>query len=127
MFSIMQSIAERKIQQAMEEGQLPDLSHWQNKPLPTDDMDKVPADLRMGYRLLKNAGYIPEEVVLRKEIHTTEELLAHCTDEQEKHRQLKRISVLRTKLEQRMGRIMELGEEGPYYEKVVDRLSAPEK
>ena len=125
MLSIIQSIAERKIQQAMAEGTLADLSHWKNKPLPPDDMANVPADLRMGYRLLKNAGYLPEELALHKEITRLEQLLETCTDEKEKVRQLKKIGCLKTKLECRMGRPMELGEDGPYYNRVVDRLSTP--
>ncbi|MGE4559275.1 MAG: DUF1992 domain-containing protein [Desulfobulbus sp.] len=127
MLSIIQQIAERKILQAMEEGSLPDLSHWKNKPLPQEDLSNVPADLRMAYRLLKNAGYVPEEITLQKEITRLEQLLETCTDEKEKVRQLKRIGCLKTKLECRMGRSIELGEEGPYYEKVVDRLSTPKK
>jgi len=125
MLSIIQTIAERKIQQAMAEGTLPDLSHWKDKPLPPDDMANVPEDLRMAYRLLKNAGYLPEEVADRKEINRLEQLLETCTDEKEKVRQLKKISCLKTKLECRMGRAMELGEDGPYYNRVVDRLSTP--
>lgn len=125
MLSIIQAIAERKIQQAMAEGTLADLSHWKNKPLPPDDMANVPADLRMGYRLLKNAGYLPEELALHKEITRLEQLLETCADEKEKVRQLKKIGCLRTKLECRMGRPMELGEDGPYYNRVVDRLSTP--
>jgi len=125
MLSIIQTIAERKIQQAMAEGTLADLSHWKNKPLPPDDMANVPADLRMGYRLLKNAGYLPEELALHKEITRLEQLLETCADEKEKVRQLKKIGCLRTKLECRMGRPMELGEDGPYYNRVVDRLSTP--
>ncbi|WP_319587165.1 DUF1992 domain-containing protein [uncultured Desulfobulbus sp.] len=125
MLSIIQTIAERKIQQAMAEGTLPDLSHWKDKPLPPDDMANVPEDLRMAYRLLKNAGYLPEEVAVRKEINRLEQLLETCTDEKEKVRQLKKISCLKTKLECRMGRVMELGEDGPYYDRVVDRLSTP--
>lgn len=125
MFSIIQTIAERKIQQAMIDGTLLDLSHWKNKPLPPDDMTNVPADLRMAYRLLKNAGYVPEEVALQQEINRLEELLANCPDEKEKVRQLKKIGCLRTKLECRLGRAMELGEDGPYYQRVVDRLSTP--
>ena len=125
MLSIIQTIAERKIQQAMAEGTLADLSHWKNKPLPPDDMANVPADLRMGYRLLKNAGYLPEELALHKEITRLEQLLETCTDEKEKVRQLKKIGCLRTKLECRMGRPMELGEDGPYYSRVVDRLAPP--
>ncbi|WP_448874342.1 DnaJ family domain-containing protein [Desulfobulbus propionicus] len=127
MLSILQQIAERKILQAMEEGTLPDLSHWKNKPLPQEDLSNVPADLRMAYRLLKNAGYVPEEVALRKEITQLEQLLETCRDEKEKVRQLKKIGCLKTKLECRMGRSIELGEEGPYYGKVVDRLATPKK
>lgn len=127
MLSILQQIAERKILQAMEEGTLPDLSHWKNKPLPREDLSNVPADLRMAYRLLKNAGYVPEEVALRKEITQLEQLLETCRDEKEKVRQLKKIGCLKTKLECRMGRSIELGEEGPYYGKVVDRLATPKK
>ncbi|MGI6656732.1 MAG: DUF1992 domain-containing protein [Desulfobulbus sp.] len=125
MLSIIQQIAERKIQQAMAEGTLHDLSHWKNKPLPEEDLSHVPEDLRMAYRLLKNAGYIPEELALRKEIVRTEQLLATCTDSQEKLRQLRRISCLQTRLEIRTGRRLELGEGSPYFENVVDRLSTP--
>ncbi len=127
MYSIIQVIAERKIQQAMSEGTLLDLSHWKGKPLPPDDMADVPADLRMAYRLLKNAGYVPEEITLQQEITRIEQLLTTCTDEKEKLRQLKKISCLKTKLENRMGRAIQLGEEGPYYNMVVERLSTPKK
>lgn len=127
MLSIIQTIAERKIQQAITEGTMADLSHWRNKPLPPDDMVNVPSELRMGYRLLKNAGYVPEEVALQKEITRIEDLLASCSDEREKIRQLKRLGCLKTKLECRMGRSIQLGEEGPYYNRVVDRLSTPKK
>jgi hypothetical protein len=125
MLSIIQTIAERKIQQAMVDGTLSDLSHWKDKPLPPDDMANVPEDLRMAYRLLKNAGYLPDEVTVRKEINRLEQLLETCTDEKEKVRQLKKISCLKTKLECRMGRAMELGEDGPYYNRVVDRGCQP--
>lgn len=127
MLSIIQTIAERKIQQAMAEGTLPDLSHWKNKPLPPDNMANVPEDLRMAYRLLKNAGYVPEEVAMQKEIARLEDMVAACTDEKEKIRQLKKIGCLKTKLECRLGRPMELGEETPYYNRVVERLSTPKK
>lgn len=127
MLSIIQTIAERKIKQAMTEGTLPDLSHWKNKPLPPDDMANVPKDLRMAYRMLKNAGYVPEEVALQKEITRLEQLLAACADEKEKVRQLKKIGCLKTNLECRLGRPMELGEETPYYNRVIDRLSTPRK
>ncbi|MCL7489502.1 MAG: DUF1992 domain-containing protein [Desulfobulbaceae bacterium] len=71
---------------------------------------------------MKNAGYVPEEVALRKEIFTTEDLLAHCRDEKEKLKQLKKLSLLISKLESRMGRSFRLDSQAPYFEKVVDKV-----
>ncbi len=123
MFAILQTIAERKIQQAREEGTLPDLSHWKNKPLPEDDLARVPADLRMACRVLKNAGYIPEELALHREILHTQDLLRTAADERDKLRHVRRISLLRTKLEERYGRRIHLDDDSPYYARVVERLS----
>lgn len=85
-------------------------------------MSNVPSDLRMAYKILKNAGYVPEEVALRKEIARTEDLLAHCRDEKVKFKQLKKLSCLKLKLECRMGRPLMLDSDSPYYEKVVDKI-----
>ena len=41
----------------------------------------VPEELRAGYRLLKNAGFLPPELKLRNEIASVEQLLAEVTDE----------------------------------------------
>ncbi len=127
MLTTLHFIAERRIEKAIQEGSLDDLSHWKNKPMPKDDMEHVPADLRMGYRLLKNAGYVPEEVGLRKEIQKTEDLLANCTDEKEKYKQLKKLEYLRFKLEFKMGKKLQLDESSTYYSKVVDRVSVKGK
>jgi len=123
MLSAIHFIAERRIEQAQADGTLADLSHWKNKPLPKDDMEHVPADLRMGYKILKNAGYVPEEVGLRKEIKKTEDLLAACTDEKNKYKQLKKLEYLRFKLEVRMGKTLQLDERSEYCEKVVGAMS----
>ena len=94
MLTILHKIAERKIEQAIAEGRGPDLSHWKNKPLPEDNMQNVPADLRIAHRIFKNSGYIPEELALRKEIVRTEELLTDAVDEREKYKQLKKMNYL---------------------------------
>lgn len=127
MLTAIHFIAERRIEKAMAEGTMADLSHWKNKPLPKDDMEHVPSDLRMGYRILKNAGYVPEEVGLRKEISCAEELLRRCTDEQEKYKQLKKLEYLRFKLEVRMGKKLQLDDQSAYFDKVVDTLSGDKK
>lgn len=50
--------AERQIISAQEKGEFEDLS-GHGQPLILDDDTFVPAELRAGYRLLKNAGYLP--------------------------------------------------------------------
>ncbi len=122
MLTALHKIAERKIEQAIAEGKGPDLSHWKNKPLPEDEMQNVPPDLRIAYKMLKNSGYIPEELALHKDIVRTEELLAHATDEQEKYKQLKKLNYLKFKLECNRGRPLYIAEESPYYGKIVDKV-----
>ena len=65
--SIFASIAERRITEAIQNGLLDDLS-LKGKPIPREDLSAVPEELRMGYKVLKNAGYLPEELQLRQEI-----------------------------------------------------------
>jgi Domain of unknown function (DUF1992) len=64
-------IAEQKIAQAIAKGELK-TSGWENRPLPLEDDHMVPADLKMAYKILKNAGYLPPEIEARKEINRLE-------------------------------------------------------
>ena len=77
----------------------------------------------MAYRILRNAGYVPEEVALQKEIVSIEEMLAHCSDERIKVRQMKKLEFLRFKLETRMGKKLQFAGDSEYYSKVVERVS----
>jgi len=123
MLTALHKIAERKIEQAIAEGKVPDLSHWKNKRLPEDDtMQNVPADLRLAYKMLQNSGYIPEELALRKEILQTEELLSRAVDEKEKYKQLKKLNYLRFNLESKRGRPLIIDENSSYFSKVVERV-----
>ncbi len=85
-------------------------------------MSNVPSDLRMAYKILKNAGYVPPEVELQKEIKRTEDLLMHCRDEKEKLKQMKKLHYLQFKLECRTGRRLNVGSDSAYYSKVVDKI-----
>ncbi|ABS20732.1 DUF1992 domain-containing protein [Bacillus cytotoxicus] len=75
-------IAEEKIQQAIHNGDLNDLS-GKGKPLQLEDLSMVPSELRMSYKILKNAHMIPPEMELQKEILKIEDLIACCYDESE--------------------------------------------
>jgi hypothetical protein len=121
-------IAEQKIEQYLREGRGADLSHWKNKPLSLkDDMANVPAHLRMAYRILRNAGYVPEEVALQKEIVRIEDMLAHCSDEQVKIKQMKKIEFLRVKLDSKIGKKLQVDTDSPYYSKVVENITVSNK
>lgn len=65
MFFIDQ-LAERTINSAIKEGKLEGLS-GKGKPLVLDDDSDVPESLRLGYRVLKNAGYLPPEIEERQQ------------------------------------------------------------
>lgn len=58
--------AERHILDAQRKGDFENLE-GSGQPLILDDDSHVPAELRVGYRMLKNAGCLPPEIEQRKE------------------------------------------------------------
>ena len=91
-------VAERKIREAMAEGAFDD-SSMKGQPLVFETNPYVPAELRVTYKLLKDAGFLPEEMELRKEILTLRDMLRSIDDNQERDRVTRRINdrVLRLK------------------------------
>ncbi len=80
---ILAKIAEQRIREAMERGEFDNLP-CHGQPINLDDLVGVPEHLRMGYKILKNAGVLPEEMQLKKEIVSLKNLLDACYDETEK-------------------------------------------
>lgn len=66
-WSVIQSIAERRIEESMAKGDFDDLP-GRGKPLELEDDSHVPPELRMAYKVLRNAGCVPPELAERKEI-----------------------------------------------------------
>ncbi len=121
MIHCFSDIVERRIQESMANGDLDNLP-GRGKPLLLEDDSHIPEDLRMAYKVLKNANCLPPEVELRKDIRQLKDLLDSIPDEQEKLRQIRRINFKIMKLNI-MGRGSPLFEEHEvYYRKVVDRL-----
>ena len=60
-------LAEQRINEALAKGELSDLP-GSGQPLELGDDLLVPEDQRLAQRILKNAGYTPPEVGLRREI-----------------------------------------------------------
>ncbi|MCL6634458.1 MAG: DUF1992 domain-containing protein [Peptococcaceae bacterium] len=88
---IVAVIAEGRIREAMEKGEFSNLS-GRGKPLNLDDLSHVPEELRAGYIILKNAGVLPEEMVLKKEIVSLQKLVECCYDEAERDSLKKRLN-----------------------------------
>ncbi|MCE5244260.1 MAG: DnaJ family domain-containing protein [Syntrophobacteraceae bacterium] len=125
-FAIFDKIADEKIREAMVRGEFDDLP-GKGGPLNLEDDSHLPADIRLAYKILKNADCLPPELELRKEIRSTRELLAGIQDTQEKYRQLKKLNVLIMKLNmtRRVSPLLE--EHQVYAEKVLDRLVPPKE
>jgi DnaJ homologue, subfamily C, member 28, conserved domain len=83
--SSFESIVEARIRDAIARGDFDDLA-GKGRPLALEDLSAVPKDLRAGYLLLKNAGVLPEEMQLRKEMVSLEALLDACVDPSERTR-----------------------------------------
>ncbi|QED46761.1 DnaJ family domain-containing protein [Cytobacillus dafuensis] len=84
-------ISEDRIKKAYKEKEFENLPGY-GKPLPFDDLASVPEDIRMAYRVLKNAGYTEEDNQLKKEMLTIEELIRKCEDPDEKQKLQKKLN-----------------------------------
>jgi hypothetical protein len=116
-------IAERKIQEAIRNGELDNL-HGKGKPLQLEDESGIPEELRLAYKILKNADCLPPELALKKEIVQLRDLLQGLEDVEEKYRLMKRLNFQIMKLNM-MRRASPLLEENQvYYEKVLEKLSS---
>ncbi|GBU13005.1 hypothetical protein AwEntero_16060 [Enterobacterales bacterium] len=98
--SLADRLAEQKIAEAIKNGDLNNLP-GAGKPLQLDDDNAVPDKLRLAYRILKNAGYLPPELQDRKEALELKDMLDVLTPGVlEYHSTSKRLRVLELRLQQ---------------------------
>jgi hypothetical protein len=114
-------IAERRIREAMERGEFDDL-RGKGEPLPEDGAQYIPGDLRMAYKILKNAGFLPPEIEVEREIQTAMDLLDGLEDEQESYQKVNKLNLLVTKMNLIRSRPVELEKSQVYYQKIVERI-----
>ncbi len=122
-FAALERIAEERIREAIQRGEFENLP-GSGKPLKFDDELHIPDDLRMAYKVLKNADCLPPELELKKEIRTAEDLLSELKDESEKYRQIKKINYLIMKLNTLRQGSVQWEEQQRYYEEVVEKVGA---
>jgi hypothetical protein len=107
---MLELIAERKIVEALERGELSNLP-GEGRPLVLDDDALVPEELRAAYRILKNAGYVPPEVEASHRDRAARE--SHSSGRRRlggASKAVRKLALLRTKIE------------NAYYEKALAKL-----
>jgi hypothetical protein len=117
----LERVAEKRISEAIQRGEFDNLP-GSGEPLNLEDDRQIPDDLRLAYKVLRNAACLPPELELKKEIRTAEELLSALKDESAKYRQIKKINYLIMKLNTMRKGSVQWEEQQRYYEKVVDRM-----
>lgn len=76
------------------------------QPLKADDFSRIPEDLRLAYRILKNADCVPPEIDIKNEIVRTEMLLENLEEEKQRYQTIKKLNFLIMKLNTlRKGRV----------------------
>lgn len=114
------AIAEQRILEAAQRGDFDDLP-GAGQPLDLDDDRLVPEELRMAYRVLKNAGFVPPEVQTRNEIGALERLIQSLDDGEQRAVATRKLRLLRMQLDSTRGGNLQL--EAEYYDKLTQRLS----
>src|SRR5262249_41552400 len=115
-----ESLVEQRIREAQEKGEFDDLP-GAGAPLELEDDALVPEELRVAYRLLKNAGFVPPELEACGEIRQLEQLLRTVEDADARSSLLSRINFLlsRGTAGRRRGNLQV---EDAYYEKLAAAL-----
>jgi len=116
-------IVEERIREAQRKGEFDNLE-GSGKPLDLAADQTVTEELRLAYKILKNADCLPPEVELKKEIRQTEELLAGMGETAEKYRMMKKLNYLILKLNTLRNTSIVLDEPQKYSDKLIKKLES---
>lgn len=118
-----EKIVEDRIQKAQRRGDFEGLP-GAGKRLELSDDRHIPEDLRLAYKILKNADCLPPEIELKKEILRTEDLLVGLHDEAERYRVLKKLNFLILKLNASRNSDARFDMDQHYLAALSDRMAA---
>jgi len=120
---LLETMAENKIREAIARGEFANLP-GAGKPLRLEDDSMIPDDLRVAYKILRNAGCIPPELEVRKEIITLRDLLRTIEDEGEKIEKNRELNYKLMKLGIMRRRMVTLDEFPEYKERILEKMGA---
>jgi hypothetical protein len=116
-------LAENRIREAIEAGEFDNLK-GKGQPLNFEDDSHILPELRMAYKILKNANCLPIELEMRKEVVQLQDLVAGMPDEAEKLKQMRRLNFMILKLNMMRPVSAQLLEHDLYTPKVLERLES---
>ena len=91
-------VTDEKIRKAYEDGEFENLPGY-GKPLELEDLSNVPPEMRMAYKMMKNAGMMEEQQV-RTEIEYLEDLIEGAHSDVEEARLTQRLTEKQLRLQQ---------------------------
>src|SRR4030067_2588605 len=118
-------IAEQNILEAIARGEFANLP-GAGTPLRLEDDSMVPGELRISYKVLKNAGCIPPELELRKEIINLRDLLRTIEDDGGKKDKYRELNYKLLKLKLMMRRTVNLDDFPEYQDRIERKLAGRE-
>lgn len=89
-------LVEQKIREAQQAGEFDHLE-GAGRPVNLEAYFNTPEGLRAAYAVLKNAGVLPEEAAVLKELNEAAARLAECRDEAERERLRRAVQYLQLK------------------------------
>ena len=118
---LLDRLAEEQINAAIRRGEFDELE-GSGEPLVIEDEPLVPESLRVAHRMLGNAGCLPPDLMLRREITELEGLLHSAASAGECSSIQGRLGLLRTLLKAEGRELNLLVQDGVYREKLLQRL-----
>ena len=119
----LERIVEERIQVSQKKGDFDNLP-GAGKPLEFEDDSHVPEELRLPFKILKNADCLPPEIEIKKEIERTEDLLAGMSDTAERYRTMRRLNYLIMKLNSTRNSSVLMDVDQKYMVRLTERLEA---
>lgn len=126
MFTGFDKIVEERIRKAQRKGEFENLS-GSGKPLKLEEDRHIAEELRLSYKILKNADCLPPEVELKKEIERSEDLLRGMEETAEKYSNLKKLNFLIMKLNTMRNKSVDFEIPQQYSASMVERFESRKK
>ena len=119
---LIERLAEEQISAAIRRGDF-DRLEGQGKPLNLGNETLIADELRVAFRMLANAGCLPPELVLRREISELEGLLHQVESTGEQKAVQRKLDLLRARLSARGREFNLMLQDGVYRDRLLHRLA----